>query len=121
MFNKKLPKDKIKTWFVTGASSGIGKELCSQLLLRGYNVVAISRRVPTFENDNALNLSVDVTDINSVKTAIDKAIKHFGSVDVLANIAGISSYQTFEEETPEKILILGTNLFSIIFMPFYYK
>ena len=110
MFNKKLPKDKIKTWFVTGASSGIGRELCSQLLLRGYNVVAVSRRVPTFENENALNLSVDVTDINSVKTAIDKAIKHFGSVDVLANIAGISSYKTFEEEATEKMRsVMETN------------
>ena len=41
---KKINKDRIKTWFVTGASSGVGKELCNQLIKRGYNVIAISRR-----------------------------------------------------------------------------
>ncbi len=35
MFTKKIDKSKIQTWFVTGASSGIGKELCTQLLGRG--------------------------------------------------------------------------------------
>ena len=42
----KIDKNKIKTWLVTGASSGLGQELCRQLLLRGYNVVAVARRLP---------------------------------------------------------------------------
>ena len=43
---KKINKEKIKTWLVTGASSGVGHELCKQLLDRDYNVVAVSRRIP---------------------------------------------------------------------------
>ena len=46
---KKINKEKIKTWFVTGASSGVGHELCKQLLDRDYNVVAVSRRIPDFK------------------------------------------------------------------------
>ncbi|MCD7878694.1 MAG: SDR family NAD(P)-dependent oxidoreductase [Candidatus Gastranaerophilales bacterium] len=107
---KKIDKAKIKTWFVTGASSGIGKELCIQLLNRGYNVIAVARRQPNFNNVNALNLSVDVTDTNSVEKAVKKGIEHFGSINVLANIAGISSYKTFEEEQPEKVRqVMETN------------
>lgn len=110
MFTQKIDKSKIQTWFVTGASSGIGKELCAQLLERGYNVIAVARRTPDFQNENALNLSVDVTDINSINVAIEQGIKHFGSIDVLANIAGISSYKTFEEELEEKVRrVMETN------------
>ena len=46
---KKTDKNKIKTWFVTGASSGIGHELCVQLLKRGYNVAGVSRNIPKFD------------------------------------------------------------------------
>lgn len=110
---KKIDQSKIKTWFVTGASSGIGKELCTQLLKRnggGYNVIAVSRRTPKFEGENVLNLSVDVTDVKQIKVAIEKGIKHFGSIDVLANIAGIGSYLSFEEETPEEMKnVMETN------------
>lgn len=95
---KKIDKSKIKTWFVTGASSGVGYELCKQLLDRGYNVIAVSRRVPDFESSNALCLSVDVTKPETIQAAIDKGIEKFGRIDVLSNNAGISSYLTVEEE-----------------------
>ncbi|MBP5698243.1 MAG: SDR family NAD(P)-dependent oxidoreductase, partial [Alphaproteobacteria bacterium] len=100
---KKIAKNRIQTWFVTGASSGIGKELCLQLLNRGYNVVAISRRELDYTHDNILWYQCDVSDENSVKNAIDKGIKKFGRIDVLVNNAGISSYGTIEEETIEKM------------------
>ena len=45
---KKINKELIKTWFVTGASSGVGKEICKQLSERGYNVIAVARRIPDF-------------------------------------------------------------------------
>ncbi len=47
---KKIDKNKIKTWFVTGASSGIGYELCFWLLKRGYNVIAVSRNIAQFDS-----------------------------------------------------------------------
>jgi len=108
--NKKIDREKIKTWLVTGASSGIGYELCKQLLDRGYNVVALSRRVPEIEHENALCLSCDVTDLESVKSVIEQGISKFGKIDVLSNNAGLSSYKTTEEESPEKMRqVMETN------------
>ena len=96
---KKIDKIKIQTWFVTGASSGLGAELCRQLVKRDYNVIAVSRRIPDIKG--ALCLSVDVTKPDTIQAAIDKGMEHFGGIDVLANFAGISSYTSFEEESVE--------------------
>lgn len=110
--NKKIDREKIKTWFVTGASSGIGYELCTQLLNRGYNVIAVSRRVPDFNHENALCLSCDVTNIESIKRAIEQGISKFGEIDVLSNNAGISANITAEEETLEHLKqVFETNYF----------
>ena len=98
---KKIDKEKIKTWFVTGASSGVGYEMCKQLLERGYNIIAVSRRIPDFEHENALCLSVDVTKPETIKEAVEKGIDRFGKIDVLSNNAGISANITCEEETLE--------------------
>lgn len=92
-----MKNNKIKTWFVTGASSGVGKEVCKQLIDRGYNVIAVARRTPEFFGDNVLSLSVDVTKPDMVEKAVKHGIEKFGSIDVLMNNAGISSNQTCEE------------------------
>lgn len=101
--DKKINKEKIKTWFVTGASSGVGQEFCKQLLENGYNVIAVSRRKPDFDNKNALCMSVDVTNVDEVKMAINCGIEKFGKIDVLVNNAGISANVTLEEENMEHI------------------
>lgn len=96
---KKISKDKIKTWFVTGASSGIGHEMCKQLLKKGYNVIAVARRIPDFTHENALCLSVDVTQPETIHKAVNFGIEKFGKIDVLVNNAGILSSSTIEDET----------------------
>lgn len=109
---KKIDKNKIKTWFVTGASSGVGHELCKQLLERGYNVIAVARRVPDFEHENALCLSVDVTKPETIMNAIQKGIDKFGKIDVLSNNAGISANITCEEENLEHMKeVMEVNFF----------
>lgn len=109
---KKIDKEKIKTWFVTGASSGVGYEMCKQLLERGYNVIAVSRRIPNFEHENVLCLSVDVTKPKTIHDAIQKGIDRFGKIDVLSNNAGISSNITCEEETLEHMKeVMEVNFF----------
>lgn len=108
----KISKNKIKTWFVTGASSGVGHELCSQLLEKGYNVIAVSRRIPDFNHNNALCLSVDVKDIDSIKLAVEKGIRRFGKIDVLSNNAGITANILLEDETSEHLKeVLETNFY----------
>ncbi len=109
---KKIETDKIKTWFVTGASSGFGHETCKQLLERGYNVIAVSRRVPDFNESNALCLSVDVTDQEQVKNAISKGIEYFGGIDVIFCNAGITENKTLEEQKIESLYnIMQTNFY----------
>ncbi len=109
---KKINKEKIKTWFVTGASSGVGHELCKQLLEKNYNVIAVARRIPDFKHENALCLSCDVTNPDSIKDAINKGIERFGKIDVLSNNAGISTSVIFEEETLDRMKnVMGVNFF----------
>lgn len=103
MNDNKMDKEKIRTWFVTGASSGIGRELCTQLLERGFNVVALARRLPAFDSANAFCFSADVTKPEELKNVFQMAKDKFGKIDVLVNSAGISSYGTFEEEPEEEM------------------
>lgn len=109
---KKIDKEKIKTWFITGASSGVGYHLTLELLKRGYNVIAVSRNIPNIKHDNVLCLSVDVTKPETIKEAIKKGIDQFGKIDVLSNNAGISANITTEEENLEHMKkVMETNFF----------
>ena len=100
---KKISQDKIRTWFVTGASSGVGYKLSLELLKRGYNVIAVARRVPNIEHENVLCLFCDVTQPKTIKHAMQKGIEKFGKIDVLSNNAGISATISCEEETLEHL------------------
>ena len=109
---KKIDKNKIKTWFITGASSGIGKQISQELLNRGYNVIAVARNTPDIIHQNALCLSVDVTKPDTINDAIKKGIEKFGKIDVLLNNAGITASITIEEETIEHMKsVMETNFF----------
>ena len=109
---KKINKDKIKTWLVTGASSGIGKQISQELLNRGYNVIAVARNTPDIIHQNALCLSVDVTKPDTINDAIKKGIEKFGKINVLLNNAGITASITIEEETIEHMKsVMETNFF----------
>jgi NAD(P)-dependent dehydrogenase (short-subunit alcohol dehydrogenase family) len=94
---------KKKTWFVTGASKGLGLSLVKTLLAEGYPVAATSRALGELQNAvgvtsaNFLPLSVNLTDEKSVATAIDETIKHFGSIDVVVNNAGYGLAGALEE------------------------
>ena len=110
----KINKEKIKTWFVTGASSGIGHEITRQLLERGYNVVAVARRTPEFISPNCLCLSCDVTKPDMIKNAVQNGIQKFGKIDVLVNNAGMLTSATIENETLEHMKeVFEVNFFGI--------
>lgn len=92
-----------KVWFVTGASKGLGFELVKKLLSDGFKVAATSRTVESLTDafgevsDNFLPLSMNITDNNDVKSALDKTVEHFGNVDVIVNNAGYGQLGTLEE------------------------
>lgn len=92
----------VKTWFITGASKGFGLLFIEQLLAKGDNVAATSRRLSDLEkaagsHPNLLPLEVNLTDEQSVKTAIDATIAKFGRVDVVVNNAGYGLFGAVEE------------------------
>ncbi|MDQ1855359.1 SDR family NAD(P)-dependent oxidoreductase [Chryseobacterium sp. WLY505] len=97
-----------KVWFVTGASKGLGFELVKKLLSEGFQVAATSRTVESListigeTSENFLPLSVNITDNNDIKSAIEKTVHHFGQIDVVVNNAGYGQIGTLEELTDEE-------------------
>ena len=96
-----------KTVLITGASSGIGKRTALYFHERNWNVAATMR---TPENEKELkkysNIScfrLDVTDMESIRSAIQKIKERFGTIDVLVNNAAYSLTGAFEGATAEQI------------------
>jgi NAD(P)-dependent dehydrogenase (short-subunit alcohol dehydrogenase family) len=89
-----------KTVFITGASTGIGKVTAQLFQQQGWNVVATMRspeKSPELANlPNVLCLPLDVTQVDTIHAAIDRAISQFGSIDVLVNNAGYALIGAFE-------------------------
>src|SRR3984893_5354975 len=89
-----------KTIFITGTSSGLGKLTALHFAKLGWNVAATRRRAET-ENDvtafdNIKIFKLDVTDIQQVQAATERAIAAFGKIDVVVNNAGAGSYGPLE-------------------------
>ena len=84
-----------KTVVITGASRGIGSAAGRVFAQAGANVVLLARSAEALNavahdiGDKALAISCDVASFEDVQSAVDKAIAHFGTVDVLINNAGL--------------------------------
>ena len=108
-----------KTAIVTGASGGIGAGLVEEFLKRGYSVVATSLNASRSFTASASLIAVD-GDIGKQETAVkvaEAAIKHFGTIDVLVNNAGIFYVKPFTEFTTEDFsALVSVNLFGFIYI-----
>jgi NAD(P)-dependent dehydrogenase (short-subunit alcohol dehydrogenase family) len=101
------------TILVTGASRGIGRELCRQLLARGCTVLAGVRDVAQAP-PGAEAIELDVADGDSVAAAAEAVRTAHGTFDILVNNAGILSEDDQDLlELPEDLLFetLNTNAF----------
>jgi NAD(P)-dependent dehydrogenase (short-subunit alcohol dehydrogenase family) len=112
-----------KVWFITGASTGFGRELAEQLLPAGARVVATARRPEQIADlaekfpETALALRLDVTDQASVDAAVEAALAKFGRVDVLVNNAGYGLAGGIEEATEAEYMpVFETNVFGLMRM-----
>ncbi|SHK23431.1 SDR family oxidoreductase [Tepidibacter formicigenes] len=77
---------------ITGASSGIGRATAIKLSSEGHPLLLLARRKEKLEELNLPNTickSLDVTDIETFKVAVDEAEEKYGKVDCLVNNAGI--------------------------------
>ncbi|KJV49211.1 short-chain dehydrogenase [Pantoea sp. BL1] len=93
-------------WFISGCSTGFGRELAQQTIARGFHTVVTARDPAKVQDlvaghDNALAVALDVTDAQSIEQAVQAALDKFGTVDVLVNNAGYG-YQSSVEEGDER-------------------
>jgi NADP-dependent 3-hydroxy acid dehydrogenase YdfG len=105
--DNKLPMVQKPVWFITGCSTGFGRELAKQLLERGYRTVITARNPETITSlaalGEALVLKLDVTKQDQIDAAIQAATDKFGSIDVLVNNAGIGYFAAVEESEEAEI------------------
>ncbi|MXO05053.1 3-ketoacyl-ACP reductase [Flavobacterium sp. HBTb2-11-1] len=101
---------KNKNAFITGAGKGIGKAVAIALAKEGVNLILVSRTQNDIDQLAAetaklgvktVALSADVSDINSINKAVEKALAEFKHIDILINSAGIASFGKFLELEPE--------------------
>jgi 3-oxoacyl-[acyl-carrier protein] reductase len=90
------------TAVITGASKGIGADMASRLIERGYTVVNISRNPSEFRHDRFVNLECDLLDADAVKQAA-AAIASDHHVTHLIHNAGLIWPNLVEEAKPEDI------------------
>lgn len=101
---------KNKNALITGAGKGIGKAVAIALAKEGVNVILVARTQSDLDQVaqevnalgvKSLTLIADVANINSVNTAVEKALSEFKTIDILINNAGIAAFGKFLELEPE--------------------
>lgn len=112
-----------KNALITGAGKGIGKAIALALAKEGVNVILLARTQADVDQlaietsalgVKSLALSADVSDMNAVNEAVEKALSEFKTIDILINNAGIGSFGKFLELEPstwERIIqvnLMGT-------------
>ncbi|WP_440998408.1 SDR family NAD(P)-dependent oxidoreductase [Fodinibius sp. SL11] len=95
-----------KVAVVTGASRGIGKEICEKLADKGHHAVAVARSEQPLSKlagsyPNISAIPTDLTDQRDVDKLIKLLEKDFDNIDILINNAGILINKSFEELTLE--------------------
>ena len=107
-------------WFITGCSTGFGRDLARLVLDRGWRAVVTARdadRVADLvegHDETALALALDVNDQAQVEAAVAAANAKFGQIDVLVNNAGYGYQATAEEGDEAEIRAqFDTNVFGL--------
>ena len=99
----------MRTWFITGTSSGFGKRLCEMLLERGDRIAATLRKMSALDDlkrqygDRLWIASLDVSDVVAVRKVVDQAFRELGRIDVVVNNAAYGLFGAAEEFTDEQI------------------
>jgi short-subunit dehydrogenase len=116
-----MPKFNNKRIIITGASSGIGKEMAIQLSRQGSRLALASRdpgrlaEVAHLCQENgaqAIHVPTDVSDDSQCQNLIQKCVNHYGGIDLLVNNAGYSMWAKFEDIARIEI---GEQLFKVKF------
>lgn len=116
-----MSEQQTPVWFITGCSTGFGKELAKLVLARGWRAVITARKPEQIQDlvagneGNALGLGLDVTDKVQVAEAVKQAEAKFGRIDVLVNNAGYGYLAAIEEGEDEAVrAMFETNFFGLV-------
>jgi NAD(P)-dependent dehydrogenase (short-subunit alcohol dehydrogenase family) len=109
-------------WFITGCSTGFGREVSIILLKRGYRVVVTARDkakvdIVADHQKNGLALALDVDKQDQIGAAVKAAVARFGRIDVLVNNAGYGYLAAIEEGDDADVrAMFETNFFGLAAM-----
>jgi len=105
-----------RTWFITGVSSGFGRQLTDQLLARGDHVVGTVRdtdKVADLRERHPETFHVevlDVTDTAAIREVVERSFAQLERIDVIISNAGYGLFGAAEELTDKQIdHIVATN------------
>src|SRR3989304_1471745 len=110
-----------KTAIVTGAAGGIGGAVAAQFAREGANLcladkrpeIAVAQEIRELGR-TAIEQPTDVTDSAAVRLMVERTLEAFGRVDILVNVAGVSSHGSSEQVTEaEWDRVLTNNLKSV--------
>lgn len=93
----------VRTWIITGCSTGIGRAIAEHVLSLGEQVAVTSRKTSDVADivarypDTSIALPLDVADKAQVAAAVDTTVARFGQIDVLVNNAGYGYMSSIEE------------------------
>ena len=113
-----------RTWLITGAAAGLGREWTEAALERGDRVaVGVRGGVERLDalreahGDRLLPLELDVTDRERAFAAVREAADAFGSLDVVINNAGYGHFGMVEELTEAEVRAqLETNFYGTLWV-----
>jgi nucleoside-diphosphate-sugar epimerase len=109
------------TWFITGASRGLGRELAEQVLARGASVAATLRTPSQLDDlvaahgDRLWVRQLDVTDSMQMGQVVEEALSHHERIDVVVSNAGFGVFGAAEDLTTDQVQqMIATNLTAAI-------
>jgi len=98
-----------KVWFITGCSTGFGRDLAQLVLGLGYKAAVTSRNTDDVKDiadkypATAMAIKLDVTKPTEIKEAVQQAMEKFNQIDVLVNNAGIGYFGAIEESEEDEV------------------
>jgi NAD(P)-dependent dehydrogenase (short-subunit alcohol dehydrogenase family) len=110
-----------RSWFITGASSGVGRAVAAAALARGDRVAAAARKPDAVADlaehfpGQALAVELDVHDEQAAQLAVARTVEAFGRIDVVVNSAGYGVLGAVEATTDAQArAIFDTNVFGVL-------
>lgn len=116
-----MQKNNSRVWFITGCSSGFGRQIAEAALAQGDRVIVTARNINLISDleqkypETAKCYYLDVTDNVSIHNSVKSGLEAFGCIDVLVNNAGYMLIGTIEEASEQQIRDqFNTNFFGLL-------